>query len=269
MRIYLATILALCTVLLSGCFQVERVVTVKPDGSGKYTETVMLSKKMVDFIQSMTAKEGEQAKPFELVSPEELKSAASKMGSGVSFVSSRTVSNESFSGYSAVYAFKDINQLLLEPDPPSLDKNAPPAKQKSKIQFSYTPGPNALLTVALPTTATVQEQPNTAQTPSPSKNDQQPDPKDVEMLKEMFDGMRFGLHLVIDGNIVETNASYRDGNDIVIAEMDFGKLLNMAPDQLAKLKGLQQNDFAASLEVMKKIPGIKIDRNEKLVVRFK
>lgn len=268
MRIYLFTVLALCTVLLSGCFQVERVVTVRPDGSGKYTETVMLSKKMVDFIQSLAAKEGEQAKPFELVSPEELKSAASKMGNGVNFVSSRTVSNESFSGYSAVYAFKDINQLLLDPDPPSLDKNAPSAKQKLKIQFNYTPGPSALLTVALPTAVTAQEQPNTAQTPQPPKNEQ-PDPKDVEMLKEMFDGMRFGLRLVIDGNIIETNASYRDGNDIVIAEMDFGKLLNMAPEQLTQLKGLQQNDFAASLEIMKNIPGIKIDRNEKLIVRFK
>jgi hypothetical protein len=124
-------------VLFAGCFQSEIVVSVNPDGSGTVTETMLMSKAMVDEMKKMTegfakgfenaAKDQDPnakvtktetttppAKGFDLLDEKKLKEAAAKMGTGVRFISAKKHSTDKGEGYIATYAFTDINQLKID-----------------------------------------------------------------------------------------------------------------------------------------------------------
>ena len=87
-------------------------------------------------------------------------------------------------------------------------------------------------------------------------------------MAEMFMGMRISLAVEMNGSIVETNATYRDGNRITIIDFDMAKL-GSSITHFAKLKGLQGSSLAEAKEIMKDFPGMKVDLNDRLKVVFR
>lgn len=88
------------------------------------------------------------------------------------------------------------------------------------------------------------------------------------MVRQMFDGLRISTTLVIQGKVIDTNATHRTGSTIVLTEVDFGELLNK-PEVLARLAAIQPVDQAEAMDMIKNIPGMKIDMNDELRVRFR
>ncbi len=88
LRLTLAAILF--TLGLSGCLQIEKIVKLRPDGSGTIEETVMMSKATVAQMEGMAAGFGGAAGPkgeaaakgFQLMDEAKLKAAADLMGEG-------------------------------------------------------------------------------------------------------------------------------------------------------------------------------------------
>lgn len=267
---------ALSMLVMTGCFQVDRVVTVKPDGSGTLQETVLFSQKLLKGLAAAFQPEGEgedhAAAGPQLYDEKSLRAAAQGMGSGVSYLSSEPLTDEKVTGYRVTYAFKDINQLRMDSGPPSMDKK-PDAGQG--MSFSFTPAKGAtpaLLVIKSPKkTTTGETETTTASQPekaAPEGKQPEATQKELEALKEMLDGMRFSISVVAAGQIVETNATYRDHSRIILADIDFSRLLNLTPQDLARLNAVKGKDLAATMAVLKEFPGMKVDLNDTVRITF-
>lgn len=262
---------------LTGCFQVDQVVTLSPDGSGTLEETFMISRKIAESMAALTAGMGEQpAAEGEAKAPkkeqsffkdDEIKKRAESYGSGVTFVKMERLANKQFEGYKALYSFKNINTLRLDQSNPGMAGQTGEQAPKKGTAFSFTPGKAATLVVKQQKSASAAAAPaeNSAAEASPARESS---PEELAMMRQMFDGLRISTTLVIKGKVLDSNATYRTGSTITLAEVDFGKILDK-PELLAKMATVQSGDQAAAMEMMKKLPGMKVDMNEELRVSFR
>ncbi|MDA3814199.1 MAG: hypothetical protein PF570_08105, partial [Candidatus Cloacimonetes bacterium] len=93
-KIKLITIGLFILLFISGCFQVERVINVKKDGSGTIEETVLMSQDFINQMKQMATSFGggdieENREESAYHNVDDLKKEASKMGEGVKYVSSK------------------------------------------------------------------------------------------------------------------------------------------------------------------------------------
>ena len=123
----LLLVAALCAVLW-GCIENDTVIHVKPDGSGIVEETVMMSDSIMQSMQAfsqglggMVAGKNDKAKPGDNDPIGELMKKAAlqagQFGPDVKFVSADPVKGNEMSGYKAIYAFNDINKLMINQNP--------------------------------------------------------------------------------------------------------------------------------------------------------
>ncbi len=265
---------ALALLLLAGCFQVDTVVRVNPDGSGTVVETMMLSKKMLaqmnEMMQGFAGEGGAKPEPIDLYEPDKLKAQAASMGAGVSFRSAKRAETTDYSGYTVTYVFKDINKLKLNqqkgsPTDATAGEKAPP----SPVLFHFTKGSPAKLTIEMPRDKAAgrnTEAPKEEIKVPPANKGAIPD-EEAKKLLETFMGMKMALSVEVNGAIVQTNATHLSGNRITIVDLDLAKFGSSLP-QLEKLRQLKTSSFADARELMKDFPGMKIDMNDRLTVVF-
>jgi hypothetical protein len=94
--------------------------------------------------------------------------------------------------------------------------------------------------------------------------------KDSLFTKETLDLMkdlRISLVLRTEGNIVESNASYVENPEVTLFQFDFEKLLNSTED-LQKLNKLKSLDMEQLKNILKNIPGVKIETSKKIFIKF-
>jgi len=276
MRSFPYLLLASALMLLAGCFQADTVVRVNSDGSGTVEESVMLSKKLLaqmnEMMKGFAQENGAAPKTPDLFDTAKLKEQARTMGEGVAFVSGEKMATADYEGYRAIYAFKDINKLLLSQNNEALaGVGAPPgAKPARPVRFHFSKGPTATLTIVQPrgpkleNTAPVG---NTQADPAAMTNGKM-SATETAQLKELFGGMRMSIAVEVNGTIITTNAAYRDGQRITLLDFDMEKLISSA-DKLEKLQQLDPASLDNSMQLLKDIPGVKIDTNENLSVKFR
>lgn len=273
-------VLALVAVLgLSACLQQEKIVKLKPDGSGTIEEKVVMGKAVIDQMKSMASGFGglsglagdKLAKPFSLMDEDKLKDAADKMGDGVKFVSAKPITTPEGEGYVAIYAFEDINKVRLRQD---LSDKMPsggnsvvkmkPGKEEA-VKFQFVKGSPASLKIKLPEIK--DEDVQKAQKDKP----QLPDGKDemaAMMLQQVFKDMKIKTAIEFEGQIVDTNATYREGAGVTLAEMDFNKVL-ADPAKFQALTKANPKSLDDAKALMKDVDGIKVETQEEVMVKFK
>jgi hypothetical protein len=273
--------IALVLICLVGCIQVTTIIKVRPDGSGTIEETLLISKAAMQQIEEatkeMTAQMGGQpgggqiSGGFDVLDENELRKSASEMGQGVTYVSSKKIRTKDAEGYRATFAFSDINKVRLDTSPS--DKTPSPAgmgaeggADDSVATFRFNQGPPAVLMVMLP------EELTSDNLKPPELPDTLPadDPQMASMAKEMeemFKDMKVNIALEVEGNIVSTNATHREGSKITLMEVDFGKLLENE-EALKKVNQLEPKNAAEAKKLLKDIPGIKVEFNPQLRVVF-
>lgn len=235
---------------------------------------------------------------FDLFQPDQLKKRARSMGTGVAYLSGKEIETPDYKGYVATYKFKDINTLKLSQRKLSQDGD----ESNAPVEFRFKKGPKPTLTMILPAVkinrsahaapdagknAPVEESapevfipPDTSAgdaenvpeiySPAPPPSQSQPlqsEQQKKEMM-EMFMGMKFALAVEVNGTIVSTDATYRDGNRLTIFDFDLGKLGNATPADLEKLSAMRSGSFDEAKELLKAMPGAKVELNEKLTVVF-
>jgi hypothetical protein len=285
-------------ILLSflGCIQVDTLIKVKSDGSGTIEETVMMSKEMVQMMEGMMKQmmegmaegieeagnkpsekkpEQEQAmESFDLFDEAKLKQEAGDMGEGVTYVSGKKISTDTFEGFEAVYAFADINKLKLNQNPsdnmPSDPSQSGSEEKEEYVTFQFTKGKPATLSVKLPEDEPDKKEdaPKPEEMPELSAEEQQQAAMMLQQMKSMFKGMKIAMAIEVEGNVVETNATHVDGSRVTIMELDFGKLLEM-PEKLMEFSQLEPDSVEDAKAFMKDIPGFKVDMNKELTIKFK
>jgi hypothetical protein len=264
LRVLLAAFAAM--LCLTGCLQVEKVVKLKPDGSGTVEETVILSKAALASLQQMAAGfGGDKAannKIPDMFDEAKLKAAAAKMGDGVTFVSAKKIDNEQGQGFTAVYAFTDINKLKLDQNPgdalPENDNMKASGSKKEPITFRFTKGSPAELSLTMPA-------------PEFKPKKEQPEGMEdmaMQMMKQMFKDMRISLALEVQGTISETNAEYRDGSRVTLMDMDFNKVL-ADPEKFKALAKASPQTLQEAKTLIKGLDGVKIETSPEVKIKFK
>ncbi len=267
---------AVVLLFLSGCFQIIEVMHLNPDGSGTVEESMLLSKKFFAGINEMmggfTGEVGAKPEPLQLFDPAKLREQASAMGEGVTYRSGKKLETADFTGYTAVYAFTDINKLNLNPQGAALGVPAAKGQSARMLGFRFSkssPGSPATLTIEQPAGKRDPAGPPAPEAPATETAPPRGTARDEEAveLAKMFMGMKFVLALDIKGAIISTNATYRDGNRITVLDFDMEKLGNSLAE-LEKFNRLKPGSLGEAKELLKDIPGMKVDMNDKLTVVF-
>ncbi len=262
----------LSILLLGGCLQVHTVVTVNPDGSGTVKETLVFGRQLAVMMRAFEGVGEESKKSRGVFDEEKLRQEAAKMGEGVSFVSAKPIRLSDGEGYEAVYAFKDISTLRLNQNPGGKISGAaegltPTSRGDSKakdqfVSFQFTKGTPATLVIRLP------ERKEAEAKREPDEQRDDPDEDDIQMARMMLGDLRISMAVECAGTIVETNASFRKGSTVTLVEIDFGQLLS-DESFLRDVRSYDNLSKEEAKKLMQKHPGLKIELNDEVRVRFR
>ncbi|NPU85741.1 MAG: hypothetical protein HPY65_14790 [Syntrophaceae bacterium] len=298
-RLIAAGFIALLPLLLQGCVQDDIRVSVRPDGTGTIEEKLLISNTVREFMESMTnaaekesreekpdggpnkdsLKETKPEKPDEIAKMmEDAKKKSTQFGTGVRFVSAVPEKTGDAAGYRAVYAFDDIRQIRIGKEK-SGKQSAPEGKAEEKenaddaIRFEFTraaAGAPAMLTVHLPEKSRDQSKEKGAKDSGEKENaapEQPMDPKTLEMMQTLFKGMRMSVSVRIEGSISKTNATWRQGADITLMDLDFEKILGNR-DLMQKMTTGKPESFADMKALFHKVDGLKFELQNPMTVSF-
>ena len=88
------------------------------------------------------------------------------------------------------------------------------------------------------------------------------------MMKELYKDMRMRLAVQVNGSIVDTNATYRDGSQVTLMDVDFGKLMEEG-DAFDRLMRAKPNTVEEMKELLKGIESIKVETAQEIRIRFR
>ena len=286
------TLIATLAVFATGCFETEYTIGIKRDGSGAITQTVLISKEMME----MGKNAGGQAPPQDGKNPmiegmlktDELKDTLDKIfGEGVELKTAEPFKKGDREGVKFVFTFKDINKINVLPDPmpktakkkkrgPQADKITPGllSGNKKPIKFKFveaTGGSPAKLTILSEGVST-----EGIAGAGPADNpqaDNEMAKQMMEMMKEMMAGMRVRVNVKIDGSIVKSDATYLDKDKKLVDLIDvkIGDII-ANEDLMNKFKAMEGKDEEAVKKFMEK-PEVKavmkVETKKKVTVEFK
>lgn len=251
--------------LVAGCLEVETTVRVEGDGSGTITERFVMGKDAVEMLSQMTP-EGET---FSLLDEDQLKEAAAEFGDGVRYESAESVENDFGQGYVAHYAFDDVNQLRLNPNPgekvPGGEPAEPEETEPEFVTFTLEGSAPSTLVVRWPVDEGAFEE--GGEQAEAEGEAVEPSAEELEMVKAFMDGMRMAMHVETAGEIIETNATHREGSRVTLLDFAFGELLSN-PDALKAMMMEEPKSLAEAKELFASIPGLKFETETEVTIRF-
>ena len=268
-------VISLCAAFaFGGCFQIDKNVKVKPDGSGTITETVTMGSAALAQMKAMASGFGDaaggpgaKAKSFDLLDEAKLKEEATKMGEGVTFVSAKKITAPEREGYTVTYAFKDISKVKLSTNPPDIGGTGG-MKMTGKgdtepVTFAFTKGKPAELTVTTPA----------MKAPAKAK-DEPADPSQdamneamLPMMQQMLKDMHMGISVEVVGNITTTNATNKEGSKVTMLDVDFNKIL-ADPAKMKAMAKIKDPNSAEAKAFLKTIPGMKVETASPVKISF-
>lgn len=261
-----------CTLpLLAGCFTYDTTVRLAPDGSGTVEQELLLTGGMAEMMSLAAGAEEERPDLC----------AEQSLGEGVRLVSTERIEEAERVGCRRVYAFADVNTLRLSPDPEeAMPEGLAPEEEaveapQSPITFAFEPGSPATLVVRMPQAdsgdAGTGEEPEATGAAEPwgeMPEDSAGRAMAFAMMRGMLRGSRFSMQLVLPGEIVETDASYADGDRVTLVELDFDALLQ-DPEGLERLGGARNASPEERRKLLEEVPGMKVETREEVVIRFR
>lgn len=264
-------LLGIATLAVAGCMEIETVVRVKPDGSGTITERLVMSNEIVGMMQEM-APEGQ---PAELYNEQELRNAAPGYGEGVTYVSAKDVETEFGKGYEASYAFADINKIRVGQDPGDKMPGDGPVEGEDDAgdftTFTMQPGSPAELVIHWPVDKAESRSVETAETAStdeaPVEQSAEEQEAAMEMMQMAFKDMRMSMHVEVAGSVVDSNATHLNGSRVTLVDIAFAEFLN-SEEAMTKMASNSEQSVADMKEMMALIPGLKMEIEPEVTVRF-
>lgn len=246
--------------ITAGCFQGQRTIHLKADGSGTITDTLVLGEQMKAMMAMADAKgkdKGERAKE-----KAKNEAAALAMGPGVTFVSE----DKTPSGIKTVYAFRDIGAVKVgaSPGPDSTDKEAGTREQPLTFRFARQGG-KSVVTVVQPQPARREKtQGATGGTPEPMAS---MGAAMWTMMKPMMKGLSITTVLEVDGPIVKSSSPYVSGSAVTLLELDFDKI---TADDANFQKFTRAGGDPSTLDpkLLQGVKGIKVSPAAEITVEF-
>lgn len=266
--IWLVAVLLAC----SGCFQMTTVVKVAADGSGTIDQQMVMTTAALAQLQQFAAFAGGRGQSLDFMSEDEARATASKLGPGVTYVSSRPIETADGRGRAATYAFTDISQLRINesPDAPGgmggPGANAQGVKRdRGSITCSLTqePGGNTVLHINLP-------EPNLPGAPGGDSGDAGSGPlapmaQQLALVRALLAGARVSVAVEPMGRLVRTSSPYVDANRVTLLDVDLDQLLGNEA-VMTRLQGAKTaEDLKAAI---KDVPGVKVNLDREVTIEF-
>jgi hypothetical protein len=248
----------------TGCFQLATVVHVKGDASGTVDQRLLFSPAGLSQLSQLSMLGGANGRPADPTSEAQARADAARLGPGATLLSSSPISDGTWQGRESMYAFTNVNQLRVNPQP------APPGgitvrgdgidSRGKAITFSLaaqTNG-NALLTISVP----FPELPagGLSGTRGGTTSSGQ-----VAMLKQMFGGARVNIAVEPAGTLVRTSSPFVNGSRVTLLDVDLDQLLK---DETL-LPRLQAATTADEMKaILQEAPGLKITFDRAITIEF-
>jgi hypothetical protein len=262
-------VLFVISLALMGCFESLILLRVNKDGSGTIEETVVISDAFMELMKSFGGQEAEEQEEEDLVDEEQLTEKAGSMGEGVRFVSAKPVKTDRGAGYKAIYSFSDINKVRINQNPgenvaaPSMGgEEEQPVEEW--LRFRFTGGSTATLEILYPQDVDVEQEGESEE----GEVDMDSNPEMMEMMRQLYQDMHISIAIEVDGRITETNASYVDGSTVTLMDVDFAKILE-DEEKFKELLSANPNTIEEMKEVIQDNPGIKVEIEENIRIRFR
>jgi hypothetical protein len=257
---------------LAGCIQSTTIVRVNADGSGTFeNQTVMTAAALTQLRQLTGALGGAGAKPLDPFSEEQARALAPQMGDGVTLLSSMPVKIATAEGRMSVYGFRDITKLRV--------RQAPAAPGDAGIRaggfgiggdqggmvtidLARTPSGNVLLTLHTP------GNPLSAlfsQMGSLNRRGAQVPADQMEMMRQMLEGLHIALRVEPAGRLIRANSPYVDGQTVTLFDVEVDALLK---DEEAFTRLQNARTPAETAEALKRVPGIKLTLERDTTIEF-
>jgi len=266
-----------CLCCVNGCFKAKTVLKVAPDGSGRITESIGMSKatiQQIEFIVSGFAQGMGAEKPEGgLMDEGSFKGKTANYGPGVKFLGSKKSEKGAMVTTTAEYAVADVSKIKLapsnSPDVPGPGDGGKKKEQPFKFSLRKLPGGLSELKIHVPPPKPIKDEGNAAdggrETP-PTAGDQDLPPEVVDMFKEV----EMSISLECGKEIVETNATHVKGNRITLVQFSFAKLMEDQETLMALQKlGPESQSLQAIKPLLKDIEGIKFELEPTVVVKFR
>ena len=269
MKIFKLSILLFIPLIFSGCIKVDTKVKVNKDGSGIIEETVLMSSAVTEMMsQFMSSFQDSTGTPeeFSLFKEDELKDKASELGENVKYVSGEKIKQDGWEGYKAIYSFDDLNTIRMEPDPDekvSTGMEGEENKEEEYYTFKFIPGDIAEVIIDRPDIEADIDTEEETKEESESGNEGM-----NEQFIKMMDGMKISISIELQGDIVETNASYVNGSEVTLLGIDFSELLKNK-ESLEKLKKHPPKNLDDMNDLVKNVPGMKLEMKKPITIKFK
>lgn len=261
----------------TGCITALTAIKVRPDGSGTIEQTMSMkaemAKQLAGMMQGMADQGAQAGAPPELFSEQEMREGAAEYGDGVTFVSSRPIEAPGRVGRVATYSFKDITKLRINQKPaapgPTGGMAGATASEDVLFRFSRQPAGTSLVTVVFPDAKLEQAREEAMESgsgESAAGAPAAPDPAQLAMMKQLFDGLRIAIDLEVDGTIVTTNSPFVNGSRVTLLEMDFTELMN---NEALLGKVSQPKSIEEAKQLLQGIKGFKVNLDPEVTVEFK
>lgn len=276
-NLFVVVFAAFLLILLSGCIEVKTLVKLNNDGSGTVEETVYMNNEVVEIIKQFAASFSENpdsvtTEEFDLFDEEKLKSDAGNFGEGVTYISGEKLVEENKQGYRALYKFENINKLTIDQNPSKqipLYTEEETEAEGDLLSFKFKPGNPAELIINMP-----DKDEELSKDESDVEDDLNTDgdtlsvEQKAEEAKKFLKDLSMSLSINVKGKIVETNATNVEESDITLFKIDFNELLEN-PETFNSFVEKDPQSFEEVKEIIKDIPGIKVELNNPVMVKFK
>lgn len=264
--------LIIFAMMVTGCLQVDSKVNLNKDGSGTIEETVLMRTAIIQMFKEFAVMfDSTKNDDFQMFNEDELKSKAINYGEGVKYVSGEKYFTEGFEGYKVVYAFKDINKIKISTSPDDKipfeegmeGENTEEKTIDDNLKFNFKKGSSSTLVIDFPKPQADEN----AKIESETVEDTAFTQESFDQISEMFNGLKFNLRINFNDDIDETDASFVEGNEVTILQVDFGEILKHKDivEKLQKQKPETMDQFKDAIGDMK---GIKIEFKDRIKVAF-
>jgi hypothetical protein len=267
--LWILVIVAVVLFAIGSCIESTTLVRLNKDGTGEVEDTLLMRTDVIQMLMGVSQEMGEEPGEFELADRAKLEARAQEMGEGVTLKSVENIVTETHQGYRALYTFQDINKVQVNENP---DENVPdsgspgeeaPNKEIITFQFEKAKGKDpASLIINLPREEEGTEGEGPEEMPEKQSEDM------IDMFREIFKDMKIDVALEVDGKITETNAEHQDGSRIVLMELDFGKIIQNE-EAFRELALSNTNSLEETKELIKDVPGIRVEMQDSIEVQFK
>lgn len=280
-------LIAAVSISLPGCITFLTQINVKGDGSGTMVQTITMNPEQIKESMEGIAKQMGAATTESKEDPKnksskasgkgpfkegDLKDKVADLGAGVTFVSAEEIDTKTAAGVRVTYAFKDINQLAVNPKPAAaMGTTGAGASSEDALKFRFTrmPNGNAVLTVVLPPPKqdAAKEQPAT---PPAAASPGEPAQNMSMMIMQMFKGLHMGMAINVEGKVIKTNSPYVEGSKVTLMDIDFDRLLSDEKGFKALSEKMEKamGDDRKTMEALKGIKGLKITTDPEISIEF-